>query len=230
MWSSKTLTISPAAAGVVCSVLAVNPWTPGAGKQESSGVYLSPENAIEWAAKKLAGAPSNLDITAFLFSAPTLAAFISCLDTVAAVFPLPAVTQTFRRASSALTLMESRMQLPAASKGLPEAMPLAISSLRAAASAAALVESGVGGVNDITGALQAFKAKRAAVVREAQDALSQFAANSLQVNVVSSVANTLGAVRDMREEIPHPDHVFTLCVVFAGGDLSALRGMLKDDD
>ena len=110
MWGNKKLVLSPAASGVVCSVLAVSPWTPGAGKQERSGIYLSPENAIEFAAKKLAGAPASLDVRA-----------------------------------------------------------------------------------------------------------------------VSSIRNTAGAIREMRDDIPSPDHVFTLCLVFAGEDLSALRGMLKDE-
>ncbi|WP_312156358.1 hypothetical protein [Lelliottia nimipressuralis] len=230
MWSSKKLTLSPDAAGVVCSVLAVNPWTPGAGKQESSGVYLSPENAIEWAAKKLAGAPSNLDVTAILFTAPTLSAFITRLDAAAAAFPLSAITQVQRRARSALSLMESRMQLPVAANGLPAAGPLSVSSLRKAASAAAMVESAGGVGSDISGALQAFKAARASALKDAREVLEIIAGASLQVSAVSSQKNTAGAVKDMREGIPNPDHVFSLCVVFAGADLGALRGMLKDVD
>ena len=45
---------------------------------------------------------------------------------------------------------------------------------------------------------------------------------------VSAVKNTAGAVSEMRDSVPNPDHVFALCVVFAGADLAALRGMLKD--
>lgn len=230
MWSSKRLVLSPDAAGVICSVLAVNPWTPGAGKQESSGVYLSPENAIAWATKKLAGAPSSIDVTALLFSAPTLPAFISLLDAVAAVFPLPAITQVQRRATSALSLVESRMQLPVAAGDLPAAGPLSVSLLRKAASAAAMVASGTGAGGDIGNALETFKAARAQAIKESREVLEQISGASLQVNAVSSVKNTPGAIAEMREGVPNPDHVFSLCVVFAGADLTELRGMLRDGD
>lgn len=230
MWQSKKLTVSGDAGAIICSVLAISPWTPGAGQQESSGVYLSPENAIEWAAKKLAGAPSSLDVTALLFSAPTLPAFVDVLATAAAIFPVTQLTQVWRRAISALSLMESRMQLPASAIGLPAAGPLSVPSLRKAASASAMMEgaSGVGG--DISAALQAFKAARAEVIKEAREALSEITSASLQVSSVSVINNTPGAIGEMRDGIPHPDHVFALCMVFAGEDLAALRGMLKDGD
>ncbi|HDR2511730.1 TPA: hypothetical protein QCI25_000461 [Enterobacter ludwigii] len=229
MWSSKTLTVSPAAAGVICSVLAVSPWTPGAGIQERSGVYLSPENAIEWAAKKLAGAPSSLDITAILFSAPTLPAFVDVLATAAAIFPVTQLTQVWRRAGSALNLPETRMQIPAMAGGLPAAAALSVPTLRQAGAAQALISAAGGSLPGIGEALAAFKAQRANLLAEAQKQLQQLSGQRLTVRAVSTVRNTAGAIREMREDIPAPDHVFTLCLVFAGEDLSPLRGMLRDD-
>jgi len=229
MWSTKKLTISPDAAGVVCSVLAVNPWTPGAGKQESSGVYLSPENAIEWAAKKLAGAPSSLDITAMLFSATTLPAFVDVLATAAAIFPVTQLTQVWRRAGSALNLLETRMQIPAMAGGLPAAAALSVPTLRQAGAAQTLISAAGGSLPGIGEALAAFKAQRADLLADAQKQLQQLSGQRLAVRAVSTVRNTAGAIREMRDDIPAPDHVFTLCLVFAGEDLSTLRGMLKDE-
>jgi hypothetical protein len=229
MWQSKKLTVTGDAGAIICSVLAISPWTPGAGKQESSGVYLSPENAIEWAAKKLAGAPSSLDVTAMLFSAPTLPAFVDVLATAAAIFPVTQLTQVWRRAGSALNLLETRMQIPAMAGGLPAAAALSVPTLRQAGAAQALISAAGGSLPGIGEALAAFKTQRANLLADAQQQLQQLSGQSLAVRAVSTVRNTAGAIREMRDDIPAPDHVFTLCLVFAGDDLSTLRGMLKDE-
>jgi len=229
MWHQKRLTLSGNAGAIICSVLAVNPWTPGAGKQESSGVYLSPENAIEWAARKLAGAPSSLDVTAMLFSAPTLPAFVDVLAVAAAIFPVTQLTQVWRRAASAVSLLETRMQIPAMEGGLPVAAALSVPTLRQASAANALISAAGASLPGISEALAAFKVQRADLLADAQKQLQQLSGQSLVVRTVSTVRNTAGAIREMRDDIPAPDHVFTLCLVFAGEDLSTLRGMLKDE-
>lgn len=230
MWVRKKLQLSGEAGQIICSVLPVHPWTPGAGKKEATGVYLSPENAIAWATAKLASAPASLDVTAILLTAPTLTAFIAELATMAAIFPLPAITQVYRRATAAAALPDSRMQIPVAASGLPAAAPLSVSSLRVAADAAASVASALPGGADIAAALLAFQAERAAMLDAARNELAALAGSPVSVDVVSSVGNVPGAIADMREDIPHGDHVFSLCIVLAGADLSAFRGMLSDDD
>lgn len=229
MWQSKKLTLSGDVGAIICSVLAVHPWTPGAGKQESSGMYLSPENAIEWAAKKLAGAPSSLDVSAILFTAPTLSAFVGVLASAAEIFPVTQLTQVWRRANSALSLLETRMQIPAAAGGLPAAAALSVQTLRQAGAAQALISSAGSSLPGVGEALALFKSQRASLLADAQKQLQQLTGASLDVRAVSTVRNTPGAVKAMRDDIPDPDHVFTLCMVFAGEDLSALRGMLKDE-
>lgn len=229
MWSSKKLVLSPGASGVVCSVLAINPWTPGAGKQESSGVYLSPENAIAWATKKLAGAPSSLDVTAILFSAPTLPVFVSVLAVAAEIFPVTQLTQVWRRANTALNLLETRMQIPAATGGLPAAAALSVPTLRQASAAQTLISAAGGLLPGVSEVLASFSAQRASLLADAQKQLQQLTGASLAVRAVSTVRNTAGAIKEMRDDIPEPDHVFALCLVFAGENLSVLRGMLKDE-
>lgn len=226
MWQKKTLT--PAAADVICSTIAISPWTPGAGHREDSGLYLSPDNAVAFAASRLAGAPAVLDVTALLFTAPTVATFAGVLSAAAAVFPLQQINEVYRRANTAISLAESRMQIPVRAGGLPAAAPLSVSTMRAAAAAGSIVSAGSSTPGDIAAALQAFGQQRVSLLAAAQQQLQQIAAGSVDVWTVSTVKNTAGAVSEMRDSVPNPDHVFALCVVFAGADLAALRGMLKD--
>lgn len=228
MWVKKKLYLSGDVGNIICSTLAAHPWTPGAGKKESSGCYLSPENAITWIAGKLAGAPSDLDVTAMLLTAPSLTSFAAVLATVAEVFPLAQLTQTWRRASVAMTLETSKMQLPASMGGLPAASALSVSTLRQAMAAQAVITAGSAAGGDLSGALSAFREKRASLLASAQKQLQELTGATLDVWTVSAIRNTAGAVQEMRDGIPDPDHVFSLCLVFAGEDLSELRGMLQD--
>ncbi len=230
MWVRKQLQPSAAADGVLCSVLAVNPWTPGAGHREKSGVYLSPENAIEWAAKSLVGASSGLDVVAVLLTAPTIGTFTRELSIFHEVFPLPEVGAIWRRATTAVSLEISKMQIPARASGFPSPLPLSVASLRAASAAAALLNSVQdGGGGSLADALETFSAQRAAVIAAAQESLTGITGQAVGVYTVSTVGNTAGAVREMRDGIPNPDHVFSLCLVLAGDDLTEIRRMLRDE-
>ncbi|EPF0941431.1 hypothetical protein [Klebsiella michiganensis] len=230
MWVRKQLQPSAAADGVLCSVLAVNPWTPGAGHREKSGIYLSPENAIEWAAKRLVGASSSLDIVAVLLTAPTLETFTRELSVFHEVFPLPEVGAIWRRATTAVSLEISKMQIPARASGFPSPMPLSVASLRGASAAAALLNSVQGGGGgSLADELETFRAQRAAVIAAAQESLNSITAQAIEVHAVSTIGSTTGAVREMRDGIPNPDHVFSLCLVMAGDDLTEIRRMLRDE-
>lgn len=226
MWQKKIFT--PAAADVICSTIAISPWTPRAGRREPSGYYLSPENAIAFAAGKLAGAPAGYDVTALLVTGGTLPGFIAALSTLAGAFPLPAVEQVYRRARTALTLNESRMQIPALAGGLPAAAPLSVATMRRAAAATAVIGTGSPSLPDIDSALQAFRQQRAELLAAARQQLDEITAGAVGVYAVSA-SGLANALRAMKENIPHPDHVFSLCLIFAGADLAPLRGMLRDE-
>lgn len=230
MWQKKRLSVSPSAAGMVCSVVDVHPWTPEAGHKEDTGLYLSPANAVTSLAKKLAAAPSVLDVIAMMVTAPTLAGFITELTALAVVFPAPAVTAAARRAVTAASLPTSRMQIPAPSAGLPPAVPLSVSTLTNAANAAAMAGKVSRTVtSDAAAALKTFSEKRAEMLAVARRSLTARTASPVTVHALSAQADTPGAVRAMRENIPHPDHVFALCLVFLGEDLAPLREMLQDE-
>ncbi|HBM2908077.1 TPA: hypothetical protein LVL19_003584 [Klebsiella michiganensis] len=215
----------------MCSVVSVGPWTPGAGRREQSGSYLSPENAISWLTAKLAGASSDLDVVAMLLTAPTLAAFIAALSQAADVFPLPTLTQIYRRAVTASTLNESRMIKPAVAGGQFVFAPLSLTPARRAASAAgALAAAGVSSAIDPAALLSNFTARRAELLSQLSREADDIAAKSVQIYAVQSRGDVAGAIREMKENIPNPDHVFSLGLLFVGEDLSALRGGLHESD
>ncbi|EIY5008390.1 hypothetical protein I4540_17910 [Klebsiella michiganensis] len=228
MWAKKRLAPSAAADGLMCSVLVVHPWT-SAGQRTGTGHYLSPGNAIESAASRLAGAAAGADVTAWLITAPTLTEFISQLASLAAIFPLPEVSALYRRAATAASLATSRMQIPSTPGGLPAARALSVSTLRRAALSAQTASAGQAATPDLSSALAAFKQQRAALIAAAEQESVGIGAQSLAVYSVSVAGDVTGAIREIREDIPDTDHVFTLCLAFIGDDLTAIRGMLHDE-
>ncbi|RQM39117.1 hypothetical protein [Erwinia psidii] len=230
MWREMQLAISDGAAPV-CSVLAAHPWVYGLGQAEESGVYLSPLNAVAWLRQRLSAAPVRQDVTAIMLTAATLSEFISRLAALAAVFPLPAVMQVWRRAKTAQSIDITKMQIPAASAGLPAACPLSVPTLRSAAAAAAV--SGLANATSVTGdgvadALSAFNVQRSALINEAKTTLAQAQTAAVNVWSISARQDTGTAGGLMQDSIPNPDHIFTLALLFTGDDLAALRTMLRD--
>lgn len=229
MWQKKRLSVSPSAAGMVCSVLTAHPWVYGLGQSEVSGVYLSPVNAVAWLRQRLNAAPVRQDVTAIMLTAATLGEFISRLAALAAVFPQPAVMQVLRRARTAQSLDSTKMQIPTTSASLPAPCPLSVATLRSAAAAAAvsgLANAAAVTAADLAVAQAAFTAQRARLINEAQSALAQAQTAAVNVWGVSARQDTGAAARMMNEGIPHADRVFTLAQVFIGNDLAALRAML----
>lgn len=228
MWERRRLMVSAAASGLTCSVLAAHPWT-SAGQKTGTGHYLSPDNAIGSVTTRLSGAAAGADVTAWLITAPTLTEFISQLASLTAIFPLPEVSALYRRAAAAASLATSRMQIPSTPGGLPAARALSVSTLRRAALSAQTASAGQAATPDLSSALAAFKQQRAALIAAAEQESADIGAQSLAVYSVSVAGDVTGAIREMREDIPDTDHVFTLCLAFIGDDLTALRGMLHDE-
>lgn len=228
MWEQKILSLSTAAEGVMCSVLSVTPWTWGAGQKEGADFYLSPGNAVEWVVARMAGVRPGADVTAWMITAPTLAEFIQTLARINGVFPLPEISTLYRRASTAAGLSVSRMQIPASPGGLPAVRPLSVSTLRGAASAELTANAGQGGQASLSGLLARFQQQREDILSEAREDLTGAQGRSVPVYAVSSIRDVASAVKQMRESVPCPDHVFALCLVFIGSDLSAIREMMHD--
>lgn len=70
-WTRKTISVSADMPPLSCSVIPVTPWTYGLGRYEESGVYLSPPNAINWLAGKMAGSRASGDVTIIMIAENT---------------------------------------------------------------------------------------------------------------------------------------------------------------
>ncbi|NXZ86299.1 hypothetical protein HZI30_05040 [Serratia fonticola] len=233
MWQKKRLRIPQGLQPVTCSTVAAHPWVFGLGQEEPSGFYLSPPNAVDYLTSRLAGAAERQDVTVVMLTAPTLATFIGTLAQAASVLPIPALTQIHRRATTAASLMTSKMQIPAAPGGLPASVPLSIVTTRAAAGVQALqqgvTDAGIGGgIEDIGTALAAFSAQRATLLDEATNALAQLQAGSFSAWVLSATDSVQTAAALMRKDIPDTDAIFTLALMFVGADLAPLRAMVAE--
>lgn len=231
MWHKSVLRIPPNLAPVNCSTVAVHPWAFGVGQTEQSGSFLSPVNAINALASRLAGADNNQDVVVFLITATTLAQFITLLTAVAEVFPIPVLTQVQRRAKAALSLDTSKMQIPARPGGLPASAPLSVSTTRLASGAQAvqkaISDTAAGSSSEAIGnALTAFSKQRAALLAEATNGLEQLQGASVPIWSLSVDGNTQVAVDEMKKDIPDGEAIFSLAIMFVGVDLAPLRAMV----
>ncbi|WP_174634689.1 hypothetical protein [Yersinia thracica] len=235
MWHKSLLRIPPNLAPVNCSTVAVHPWAFGVGQVEKSGSFLSPSNAINALASRLAGADGNQDVLVLLITAKTLAEFITLLTTAAKVFPIPALTQVQRRAKAALSLDTAKMQIPARPGGLPASVPLSVATTRAASGAQALQkaigDTAAGSSSAAIGtALAAFKQQRAALLGEAANSLAELQGASVPVWSLSVDGSTQTAIAEMKKDIPDSQAIFSLAIMFVGADLAPLRAMVVNHD
>lgn len=232
MWRKSLLRIPPNLAPVNCSTVAAHPWAFGVGQTERSGSFLSPANAVNALASRLAGADSNQDVLILLITAKTLAEFITLLTAAAEVFPIPALTQVQRRAKAALSLDVSKMQIPACPGGLPASAPLSVATTRLASGAQALQKAisdtaaGSSSSEAIGSALAAFKQQRAALLADAKNSLEQLQGASVPIWALSVEGNTQTAIAEMKKDIPDSQAIFSLALLFVGADLAPLRAMV----
>lgn len=231
MWHKSTLRIPPNLAPVNCSTVAAHPWAFGVGQTEKSGSFLSPANAVNALASRLAGVDNNQDVLILLISAKILAEFITLLTAAAEVFPIPALTQVQRRAKAALSLDVSKMQIPARPGGLPASAPLSVATTRLASGAQALQkaisDTAAGSSSETIGsALVAFKQQRAALLAEAKNSLEQLQGASVPLWSLSVEGNSQTAIAEMKKDIPDSQAIFSLAIMFVGADLAPLRAMV----
>ncbi|WP_392433205.1 hypothetical protein ACF3VQ_02080 [Yersinia sp. HM-2024] len=235
MWRKSLLRIPANLAPITCSTVAVHPWAFGVGQTEKSGSFLSPANAINALASRLAGTDNNQDVLILLITANTLGEFITLLTAAGDVFPIPALTQVQRRAKAALSLDVSKMQIPARPGGLPAAAPLSVTTARQASGAQALQkaisDTAAGSSSAAIGsALTAFSQQRAALLAEAKNSLAQLQGASVPVWSLSVEGNTQTAIAEMKKDIPDSQAIFSLAILFVGADLAPLRAMVVNHE
>ncbi|WP_447878649.1 hypothetical protein [Serratia fonticola] len=235
MWRKAVLRMPGNMQALTCSMVPAHPWVYGVGRQETSGSYLSPANAVDYLASRLTGQGEEFSATVFMICANSHTEFMPLVAALAGVLPLPAMSQVQRMAQTAATQAVTRMQLPGKiGGGLPDAVPLSTSAQRLALNAQRIAEAKAGAaIRASVGGLQSALAGFAQARQSALDVVSQAMA-ALQgksapawVFTAKGAAGSVGAA--MKKDIPHQDAVFTLAVLFVGKDLEQLEAMIHDD-
>lgn len=236
MWRKATLSIPGNMAAVNCAMLPVHPWVYGVGRSEESGHYLSPQNAVDYLAGKLAGSGGPQRVVVFMVCATDHPAFMQALTQFSAVLPLPVFSQVARMASTAATLATTKMQLPAnAGNGLPLPQPLSTATSRMAMNAQRIAqakEAAGSGANlaGLASALSGFALAKAAALASVESALNGLLAGSAQAWVFTASGSAATLASEMKKNVPQQDAVFTLATLFAGEDLTTLEAMINDTD
>lgn len=234
MWRKATLSIPGNMAAVNCAMLPVHPWVYGVGRSEESGSYLSPQNAVDYLAGKLAGSGGPQRVVVFMVCATDHPAFMQALTQFSAVLPLPVFAQVARMASTAATLATTKMQLPAnAGNGLPLPQPLSTATSRIAMNAQRIAqakEAAGSGANlaGLVSALSGFARAKAAALASVESALNGLLADSAQAWVFTASGSAATLASEMKKNVPQQDAVFTLATLFAGEDLTTLEAMIND--
>ncbi|NJQ19958.1 hypothetical protein HCO69_09985 [Pantoea sp. LS15] len=89
MWREARIAFSDSVGALNCSVIPVHPWLYGVGQQTENGAYLSPVNAINYLAEKLAGTGGASDIVIMMVSGQTHDSFMASLDNDSGMFQFP---------------------------------------------------------------------------------------------------------------------------------------------
>ncbi|MFJ1219410.1 hypothetical protein [Yersinia enterocolitica] len=236
MWRKATLSIPGNMAAVNCAMLPVHPWVYGVGRNEESGSYLSPQNAVDYLAGKLAGSGGPQRVVVFMVCATDHLAFTQALTQFSAVLPLPVFAQVARMASTAATLATTKMQLPANDgNGLPLPQSLSTATSRMAMNAQRIAqakEAAGSGANlaGLASALSVFANAKAAALASVESALNGLLAGSAQAWVFTASGSAATLASEMKKNVPQQDAVFTLATLFAGEDLTTLEAMINDTD
>lgn len=236
MWRESVLAFSDDMAAITCSIVAAHPWVYGLGQQTENGAFLSPVNAVNWLAGKLASTGGSGDVTVFMISGDSHDGFMQSLNLLTAVFPAPAFAQVARLAQSSAVLNTVKMQLPAKGlNSLPPSLPLSVSTSRAAVNAqrtaTAQAEASAGNsLEGLKAQLGQFAAEHASLLEGISSGLAGLKAKSAPAWVFSLRGDMTTAATELVKNIPQPSAIYTVAMMFVGQDLSSLGGMIHDID
>lgn len=234
-WYRNNMKMAADMPPITCSILPVHPFVYGVGQTNDSGSYLSPANAVNYIAGKLAGA-GQISVLVLMVTGKTFAEFMQSLSAFSAVFPLPVFSQVQRMAGTAETLATTKMQLPGKmAGGLPLPQSLSTSASRMAGNAqlieAAKAAAGKPASPDsLKSALSDFSTMKDNALKQMGDALAGLLGKSAPVWAFSGTDDATVLAEKMKKDIPEPDAVYTLATLFAGHDIDALTRMLSHAD
>lgn len=234
MWREARIAFSDSVAALNCSVIPVHPWVYGVGQQTENGTYLSPVNAINYLAEKLAGTGGAADIVIMMVSGQTHDSFMASLNKLVDVFPSPAFTQVRRLAQSAAQLAAEKMQIPAKySQSLPAAIPLSVPTSRAALAAAAVkkAQQEAAAVADLTGVkklMGEFKQQRDSLISGIASGLTELQGKSARAWVFTASGDLPSTLMELVKGIPLQSSVYTAAMMLVGDNLDGIKGMIHD--
>ena len=234
MWREAKLALPGEFPALNCSMTAAHPWVYGLGQQTDNGAYLSPANAIAWLGEKLASVTGKTDVVILLATGQTQDEFLSRLDPLTDVFPVPAFTQVSRLARSSAELATVKMQKPAKVAGGPGAtLPLSVPTARAVSAAAAVAKAGQAkamSMDDLKKSLTEFIEKRVSLLADIAAGAGDVSAKSARGWVFTGSGNAADLLRQLMSGIPARSSVYCAAIMLAGEDLSGFRSMIHDDD
>lgn len=234
MWEQKVVRLSDSIQKSNVATVTAHPWVYGLGQKTANGFYLSPVNAVVWLAEKLASLTENTEVVIFMVAGQTHEEFMSYLDPLTSVFPVPAFTQVSRLARSAVELETVKMQIPAKIvNGLPDPAPLSASTTRTMSGAAAVASAAAPGSLSLSGlkaSLTDFTAQRAGLLSGIAEAAEKLAGKSASAWVFTASGGGVDMVRELLTDIPAVSSIFTAAIMLVGADLSRIREMIHDSD
>nr|WP_274871111.1 hypothetical protein [Serratia marcescens] len=234
-WRRAVLRMPGDMQALTCSMVPAHPWVYGVGRAEASGSYLSPANAVDYLAGKLAGQGAEISATVFMICANSHAEFMPLVASLSGVLPLPALNQVQRMAQTAATQAVTRMQLPGKmGGGLPAAVPLSTSAQRLALNAQRIAEAKAdaalgASIDGLQSALAGFAEARQSALAMVSEAMTALQGKSAPAWVFTAKGAAASVGAAMKKDVPRQDAVFTLAVLFVGKDLGQLEAMIHDD-
>jgi len=234
MWREAVLAFPDDMAAITCSIVPAHPWVYGLGQQTENGAFLSPVNAVNWLAGKLASMGGDADLTVFMVCGDSHDAFMQALGLLTSVFPAPAFTQVARLAQSSALLNTLKMQLPAKGlNSLPPSLPLSVPTSRAAMNALrtakAQLEASAGtSLDGLKARLGEFAAEHASLLDSISAGLEDLKGKSAPAWVFTSRGDVSTAATELVKNIPQPSAIYTVAMMFIGDDLTSLGGMIHD--
>lgn len=230
MWQLKSLQLTDNITPINCAVIDVSPWTYGAGRIEESGHYLSPENAVDYLAKKLIQSDHAGDVVIFMLAASQRDLFIQSLSVVNEIFPMATFKQTARYINADIDKALNRLQTPASFIPPLTMTSLAVPTLQKILTCQASSRSANNNnsIDDLIKDLNVFQASQAAQQAAKLNEIAKLKSLTAPIFVFTSTGAADQVSLQMKRNIPVADSIYTVAVMFLAPELSTLRGLIND--
>lgn len=233
-WERKRIQFSGTLPQIVCSQLTAQPYSYGVGQQTPTGNWLSTANAVAWLAQKLARTGGGGELLVMMVCGTTESSYASALTAFSAVMPLPDISRALTQVTANARLQVDRMLIPTdVSSGLSAAAPLLFATGRQA-QAADGIQQALGAASlplsmeSMQAGLEAFTAARDTAVAGIAQGLDDLTQKNAEIWVFSGNGLYSQMAVDLLDDVPELTAVQATATMFAGDDLSALRGLVHE--